>query len=390
MAYSHGTGYDDRLQSLRGIAALLVALGHSFTVPLAGRLEAPGFSLHGSNAFLAAAELIFQPNTAVIFFYVLSGFVLSGSLRRRKIPLGRQTLGFVIRRMGRMVPAMWLSVLVAVLVFATISRAPVAGATPWFNAILQTPVGIRDVVANFAGVRTNINSVLWSVQIELVIAPFLPMLVWLADRARGWTIAPTFAALCVASLTLWSVAPNAVLYAYCFYLGIVLPRLLDDGLIASIVRNPLVLVVGLAILIPVDWAYATARLWLPYKFIIDAIVSAEIIGFTLLRPAGMISALLRRGPLVTLGNLSYSFYVFHFPVLIASSVAVLILLPGGILTDAWAATGVTIALAIGSVAITLAISALGFELTERRGTEWGRRLGARIEQGHFDRANALP
>jgi peptidoglycan/LPS O-acetylase OafA/YrhL len=358
---------------------------------LAGRLEAPGFSLHGANAFLAAGELLFQPNTAVIFFYVLSGFVLSGSLRRRNIPLGRQTLGFVIRRVGRMVPAMWLSVLVAVLVFATIPRNPIEGATPWLNAITQTRIDIGDVLANFAGVRTDINGVLWSVQIELVIAPFLPILVWLADRARGWTIAPTFVVLCVASLTLWSVAPNAVLYAYCFYLGIVLPRLLAHELMASIVRSPLVLVVGLAVLLPVEWAYCTARLWLPYKFIIDAIVSAEVLGFVLLRPAGTIGLLLKRGPLVTLGNLSYSFYVFHFPVLTVSSVAVLSLLPDGILKNAWAATAVTIVLAVGAVAVTLAISALCYVTIERRGTEWGRRFGARVEQRQrFDRATVLP
>jgi peptidoglycan/LPS O-acetylase OafA/YrhL len=47
--------HDPRLQSLRGLAAMTVALGHSLTLALAGRIEDPGFHLHPSNALLAGA-----------------------------------------------------------------------------------------------------------------------------------------------------------------------------------------------------------------------------------------------------------------------------------------------------------------------------------------------
>src|SRR5262245_49584821 len=71
--------YSTRLQSIRGIAALCVAIGHAFTVTVHGRIEDPNFTLRPTNALLAVGQVLVQPNTAVILFYVLSGFVLAES-----------------------------------------------------------------------------------------------------------------------------------------------------------------------------------------------------------------------------------------------------------------------------------------------------------------------
>jgi hypothetical protein len=51
--------------------------GHCFTTFAIGRIEEPSFHLGFGNAALAVGQLVFQPNTAVIFFYVLSGLVLA-------------------------------------------------------------------------------------------------------------------------------------------------------------------------------------------------------------------------------------------------------------------------------------------------------------------------
>jgi peptidoglycan/LPS O-acetylase OafA/YrhL len=253
------------------------------------------------------------------------------------------------------------------------------GATPWFNAILATPTGLREVLLNLASVHSAINSPLWSVQIELEIAPFLPLLVWPADRLDARLIAPVFIALCYASLALWAVAPNAVSYAYCFYLGIALPKIIAIVLVASMMRQPATLVACLLVLLPVDWGYCTGRVWMPYKFIVDAIVSAEIIGFVLFRPDSRFSHALLFKPLVTLGNLSYSFYAFHMSVLIGCSVVLLSALPANTFTHNWAATAGGIVLAIGSVSVTLALGAISYATIERRGREAGRKWGRRIE-----------
>src|SRR5512138_3594575 len=67
------TGFLHRLESLRGIAALMVAGWHSSAV-----LVATGWSV-GILAFL---RVFFNGHAAVTLFFVLSGLVLGGSLSR--------------------------------------------------------------------------------------------------------------------------------------------------------------------------------------------------------------------------------------------------------------------------------------------------------------------
>ena len=79
------------LQAMRGIAALVVVYGH------AAGLTPP----HLNAAF--RYELVFQAKTAVVFFFVLSGFVIGGSVRR----LRGESLWFgpyVVIRIARLVP----------------------------------------------------------------------------------------------------------------------------------------------------------------------------------------------------------------------------------------------------------------------------------------------
>src|ERR1700743_2174728 len=108
-------GHSIRLQSLRGIAALCGGVGHAFTVMRNGRIEDASFTLRPGNALLAAGELLIQPNTAVILFYVLSGLVLGASLRRNTAASEHRRLGaFVMRRLWRLLPVMWLSIVLAI------------------------------------------------------------------------------------------------------------------------------------------------------------------------------------------------------------------------------------------------------------------------------------
>jgi peptidoglycan/LPS O-acetylase OafA/YrhL len=376
------TRHDPRLQSLRGLAALMVALGHSFTLPVAGRIEDPGFHLHASNALLAGAELIFQPNTAVIFFYVLSGFVLAESIRSRPAPPAlRETAGFVLRRVGRIVPVMWLSLVLAFGVLAIIPHHPFAGATSWFNQHLTgTPITARHLLANFLSIKIDVNSVLWSVQIELWIAPLFPLAVRLSERAGPLTIALVFAALCFLSIALWDKVPNVLTYAYNFWLGMKLPTLMAQRADAKLMGNGIVAVVAMLFLLPIDLGYCTGRLWLPWKFILDSLISAEIIAFVLLRPEDRISRVLHWRPLVTLGDLSYSFYAFHLMLFIGLAAFVLTVLPKSAFEHSGVATAVTAALTLGSITAALVLSALCYATIERRGTELGRRLGSIVER----------
>jgi len=93
-----------------------------------GRIEDARFALRPGNAFLAAGEVLIEPNTAVILFYVLSGFVLGEALRRHT-PISelRHLGGFAVRRLWRLLPVMWLSILFAAAITLLVRHAPFAG-----------------------------------------------------------------------------------------------------------------------------------------------------------------------------------------------------------------------------------------------------------------------
>jgi len=81
--------HNDHLQSLRSLAALSVLIGHSTMIVEKGY-------------WAGMPNSIFQQTSAVIFFYVLSGFVLGESLRRGAGARGVKGIGFAFRWLSRL------------------------------------------------------------------------------------------------------------------------------------------------------------------------------------------------------------------------------------------------------------------------------------------------
>jgi peptidoglycan/LPS O-acetylase OafA/YrhL len=83
------------LQSLRGIAAFVVAASHLsmvYTLPRAARLS---------------LDCVLNAHAAVILFFVLSGFVLTASLVRNELSFP-SIVAFYVRRVFRLYPALWV------------------------------------------------------------------------------------------------------------------------------------------------------------------------------------------------------------------------------------------------------------------------------------------
>ncbi len=375
-------GHSVRLQSLRGIAALCVAVGHAFTVMSNGRIEDAHFSLRPGNALLAAGEVLVQPNTSVILFYVLSGFVLGESLRRRTAASAVGHLGaFAVRRLWRLLPVMWLSILFAAAVAVLLRGTSFAGTTAWFNQFSSVATSPGILLQNFLALSHSINSVLWSIQIELVTIALLPPLVWLNARTSLFGDAVVVGALYLTAIEFWGTAPTFVLFVYCFYLGLALPKFLTDATATRWLGNGFGVLAGLALLLPVEYLYVSGRLWLPYKFLIAALVSFHVIAFVLLRLHSGGARLLERPALVWLGDVSYSFYCYAMPVLLVVSWALLAMVPAAAATSDLGATGIVLAVAILTVAISLVFARVSFMLIEKPGMRIGRAWSKRIEGG---------
>jgi peptidoglycan/LPS O-acetylase OafA/YrhL len=347
-----------QLQALRGIAALCVTVGHCFATFAIGRIEEPTFHLSFGNVALAAGQLLFQPNTAVIFFYVLSGLVLGESLRRRP-----SYDSFVIRRLWRLLPVMWISIGVALALRVFLPSPVLQGGTRWFTDEIGRSIDWSQIATDFAGLSWHANPVLWSVQIELAMIVLLPLLMIASERLSLRMNVVAGLSLAALSLACWGKLPpwaNAVLYAYCFYAGLILPQALQNARFRSFAGNGWMAIAGLCTLLVIDFLYSTHQLSLPRKFVVNAVVGFQIIAFILLCDHHARWLLWR--PLVRLGDISFSFYVYSFPIQLM--VAGWTLASLGSAPSAMAASCLTLAITVATVVISLVVAEISYRSVE--------------------------
>jgi peptidoglycan/LPS O-acetylase OafA/YrhL len=183
--------------------------------------------------------------------------------------------------------------------------------------------------------------------------------------------------------------PNYVLFAYCFYLGAFLPKLLSNHAGVVLLGRGEGVVISLTLLVLVEFLYQSGRLWLGYKYVADALISAHLISFVLLRPDSSPAHILDHRGLVWLGDVSYSFYCYAFAVLIVTASALLMIVP-----EAWSndliATAVDLGAGVSCVTIALAIAHFSFEWVEKPCMAIGRTWSDRIELGRIIRMPIVP
>lgn len=202
------------LDGLRGFAAVAVVFYHAIlgldsTQVL--RIHAPSFqALDGLYERLTKLALaIFNGETAVVIFFVMSGAVLMQSLRRETAGDFAIMARFVVRRLLRIYPA-----LIACLLFAVTAHALFG--VPWKFSQLLDNVLLRDF--HFIGPS-------WTLQVELLAVPLLLAggLIFRRWKEVGLLL------LCVAVLTtmrhspLGGMLPNFALFTLCFVLGMFIP-----------------------------------------------------------------------------------------------------------------------------------------------------------------------
>lgn len=296
-------GFVPGLEASRGVAALMVALFHcgqatyfdatQQTTPLV-----PG-SYRSQSYLDAAFRIAGNGHGAVVFFFVLSGFVLMMMLSRQADDLKGSVGPFFVGRLLRIYPAIFstIAIFAGLFLLTGMSLGPAEA------------YSTMNVIANALLLRTDINGVMWSLQTEMIAAPLIFSLYWFWRR---WgAVALLLPALVLIGLSFskqWSGTPgNGVslgnLYSFvvgmitCAYGNKVVGRLPHSALL-------LVLAVG-------GFAFARPLLgwWSNWSVIFETAF------------AGLIATLiaygepLREGRLMSVaryfGRISYSFYLLH-------------------------------------------------------------------------------
>lgn len=305
------------LTGVRGIAALLVLLYHAFLRLVWSGPEEPGVLAH---------LLVGYGWLGVDLFFVLSAFLLARPFLNGKVKINVASWGqFLKRRWMRTAPPYYAAILFAAAVAGTMSKF-------WTNP--QATLLHLFYLANVSvGTLEQFNLVVWSLQVEFQFYILLPLFLWLLTRrSAAWSLAGLLVAS--AAWQYFMFKADAGLhnvhilfqipgYLFHFGVGIAAARLEVAGWkspIRAAILAPaafLVLVVG-AVLVTDPPADAYSLVSEHVGFVLLRILPAAGFGILIFLMAtndGWANNLFSNRAFAGLGQISYSLYLVHLPVI---------------------------------------------------------------------------
>jgi peptidoglycan/LPS O-acetylase OafA/YrhL len=297
-----------RLDSLRGIAALMVAGYHA-------GLVGGGHPVAEHVAWFL--RFFFDGRTGVCIFFVLSGLVLGISLRRAGTVTRATYFHFCGRRFFRLYPAYFVSTsfylaLYLGLRFFLVHQLPAGHG--WCDYFQGTPLSLRALGENFYFLNQQLNAASWTLKVEVQAAFLFPFFHLFSLRFRGRSWIPLLAALIAISFAFSSSEGDFTrIYLYLFYLGYLLPNLLDALQALPPARQPCQgLILGTALTALILSHLFPARGAGTGMGILLAALGSTLLLLSLLRDSSHPIFSVLDHPLIKfLGIVSYSFYLFN-------------------------------------------------------------------------------
>lgn len=285
------------LDALRGLAALAVSFQH--VLLLTG----------SAGAVLALAALtplnaLFDGTRAVLFFFVLSGFVLAVPFFQGRV----SPMGFVAKRAARIYPAYWLALVVSIAVYSISANV---------HLTLYSAANFASLLTDYTAQTYNV--VFWSLVQEMRISILFPLLILPVVRLPSrWVLAGILPLLVAGFLGEEFpggpiIGPFATIYyALFFVLGALTAKHIDA--LVAIVRkmSPLRAALWLGVAVLVYGVLPSGGVAIPVE---KALVGAACAGIMILALGWHgLSRFLLLPIFQFVGRVSYSYYLLHLPV----------------------------------------------------------------------------
>ncbi len=310
-----------RVESVRGLAALCVAITHALgflllnesDVVLLDRPSVRGFVIDVVDGFL-------NGETAVIVFFVISGVVIGRSLDARR----SEYISFLIRRIFRLYPAhivatigiiglAWLFLMKAPPIDFSAYRDMNPLHVAWLNGEFFSPLKLKAVIGTLTMASWSLNLVVWSLYAEICAAPLLPLFHNLTRRKSGWLDFAVLAALIGLSLLNWNQLWSR--YLFVFYLGMMVETrgLALAGAIERALGGCWPALGFFYLLTVLPNTFAATRS--PLVILLEAMGAFGVISLVVRSEGRPVLSSLEHPLLRWNGRLSYSFYLWHYFIL---------------------------------------------------------------------------
>jgi peptidoglycan/LPS O-acetylase OafA/YrhL len=284
-----------RLESLRGLAALVVLLFHVVQNQPGFDPAVPAALADRQTLFYSGLEMVLNGNAAVMLFFVLSGFLMGVNIDQSQgltVPLYAR---FLVRRLFRLFPVIVVAVVVG---FALLG-----GRSGYAN--LGRYLLLQDV---------SIDVPLWTVRVEILASAVYLIAFFLLARSSGAV------KLLVLLLSLaFRITGSGLERA--FLLGLLVPSLGRDLMHFLGGRTAGLLLPAAVMLYPLSGLMQLFALPEPYLVLLQSAASFFVISYIVYVPAqsgGRWRNILDARWARYVGRISYSLYALHWPIVIAA------------------------------------------------------------------------
>ena len=247
----------------------------------------------------------------VLFFFLLSGFVLSGSLLKPGGLSVSSLLAYSIRRFFRLYPAVIAAMILSLAAAHFYEIPPSWSPASFWSAGLMAATKaatLKSVVANFLLLKTFFNPPLWTIRVELVCSLLLPMVMIAVGKWR-WITIPLLIGLAGAMLLFGNAAYEQYLFAWAYLVPFSLGFLIQSSapLLSDIdERWTKILLLLLTLLLVIASLFKGI-------LITGSLVLAGLLAVLVPCHWPRLRAILEMAPLRFLGRISFSLYLVNLP-----------------------------------------------------------------------------
>jgi peptidoglycan/LPS O-acetylase OafA/YrhL len=297
--------FSKRLESIRGLAALMVAASHSF-----GGIKLLSTEDKSINDIFYSFG---NGALAVTIFFVLSGHVLSLSLNSKLINPMANWPTFMARRLLRIYPAMLICLFFCFIYIKYFHHLEIfSAASNGYYEIWQKGSPITELIKNVFFLDNYINPVTWTLQVEMLGAIGLPLLLTIKIKFPR-----LFFILLLCWISYFVFQPLYIFFRTGFLFMFLLGMYAQDlsTFLAKNFLNKSLYFMSLVCVILAINVHFLFKDTVPWGWVLMSLFSMLLISCTLAITLEYYHFPLDLGIANFLGKISYSFYLWHMPVL---------------------------------------------------------------------------